>query len=408
MKISRDRIIILFLYTIPVFAVTMPKAIAAIAAVWSGLSLCLLIYEKRFPQIPRQLLMFIPGIIWCALSITWSISPADSVRKLLQIVGIFVSVVMIYDMVNNSDKNSARSIYNSLRYSLVLICLLAMIDFMSNGFITIYLSDVMGRDVRGIETYVKNSPFLKNAAVIISVTIWPVIVSMNVISGVIFSAMVMITLVTLGSNTALFAFLVGLTIICVYKYISRNVLKLISIFFLGLVFVMPVLPKLLPPPIEILRIFPVIPNSMYHRLSIWEFTADKISQKPIIGFGMDTARAMPEGKDQIIVTIDIPGRTKSIHSQERLPLHPHNSILQWWLELGAIGAILFAIPIVYSIYNITNYLKGNDTKITAAAMSVSAITISTSSYGIWQSWWLSLIGIYLVMLLIVERNECSG
>ncbi len=68
-----------------------------------------------------------------------------------------------------------------------------------------------------------------------------------------------------------------------------------------------------------------------HRLLIWSFVGDRIAEHPLRGWGLDSSRAIPGGRDPIR-----PDETW-------LPLHPHNAPLQLWLELGVPGAVLFAL-----------------------------------------------------------------
>ena len=68
-----------------------------------------------------------------------------------------------------------------------------------------------------------------------------------------------------------------------------------------------------------------------HRLLIWSFAGDRIAERPVTGWGLDSSRAIPGGDDPI--------RPR----ETWMPLHPHNAALQVWLELGAPGAALFAL-----------------------------------------------------------------
>ena len=81
-------------------------------------------------------------------------------------------------------------------------------------------------------------------------------------------------------------------------------------------------------------------DSAGHRLLIWSFVGTRISERPALGWGLDSSRAIPGGKYEIR-----PG-------QARLPLHPHNAALQIWLELGGIGALPAAALIALLWYRI--------------------------------------------------------
>src|SRR5207302_8324015 len=68
-----------------------------------------------------------------------------------------------------------------------------------------------------------------------------------------------------------------------------------------------------------------------HRLLIWSFTGEHIAERPLLGWGLDSSRAIPGGNSEIR-----PG-------QNWLSLHPHDAALQVWLELGMPGAVLVAL-----------------------------------------------------------------
>ena len=130
-----------------------------------------------------------------------------------------------------------------------------------------------------------------------------------------------------------------------------------------------------------------LPNSAAHRLLIWDFTAERIAERPILGWGMDSSRAIPSGTlrtDE--ATRNAFGLTSHaahhwfIHAQ-LLPLHPHNLALQVWLELGLIGAVLMALLLAMLALACR----------TPAACGVFAagLVIAMLSYGAWQYWWVS-------------------
>ena len=65
---------------------------------------------------------------------------------------------------------------------------------------------------------------------------------------------------------------------------------------------------------------PSLSNSIKHRFLIWQFVLNKIAAHPVLGYGFDSSRHLPGG--------DAP----AMNGQSVLPLHPHNGILQVWLE----------------------------------------------------------------------------
>ena len=80
-----------------------------------------------------------------------------------------------------------------------------------------------------------------------------------------------------------------------------------------------------------------------------------------------------------------------------IPLHAHNSILQIWLELGIIGLFIFLLLIGVILNNIFIFKKYSRNISTVAIASFFLVFFTTqSSYGLWQSWWLSIIFINIV------------
>ncbi|MBS7789639.1 O-antigen ligase family protein [Roseococcus sp. SDR] len=130
-----------------------------------------------------------------------------------------------------------------------------------------------------------------------------------------------------------------------------------------------------------------LPFSAAHRLLIWDFTAERIADRPVLGWGMDSSRAIPGGTERTSQeTRTAFGLTAHdahhwfIH-QQMLPLHPHNMPLQIWLELGAVGAALMALLLALVALACRNPA--------ACGAFAAALVISLLSYGMWQYWWVA-------------------
>jgi O-antigen ligase len=130
---------------------------------------------------------------------------------------------------------------------------------------------------------------------------------------------------------------------------------------------------------------------------IWSYTKEKILERPLVGHGFFSSRFI--GEDYKI--IDIKNDKKSA-----IPLHPHNFIMQVWLELGLLGIIVF----YFFIYNLIKRLKPFTEKqfYLSAFPIVSFIQvffIGQLSYGFWQSWWIAIIIINFMLYSILFADE---
>jgi O-antigen ligase len=131
--------------------------------------------------------------------------------------------------------------------------------------------------------------------------------------------------------------------------------------------------------------------SVRHRLEIWWFTGNRIAEHPLLGWGLDSARAIPGGSDP------------TPEGPPWLPLHPHNGALQIWLELGLPGALLFAG------FNAWLWLRLGAVgwlRLFAAAAGGSlcaAQLIGVAAYGIWEEWWIGTQFMALFLILVMGR-----
>lgn len=132
-----------------------------------------------------------------------------------------------------------------------------------------------------------------------------------------------------------------------------------------------------------------------HRLVIWHFTGSRIAERPVLGWGLDSAKSIPDGDQRVVDYVDQTELTKmgkktreSMREAVVMPLHPHNAVLQVQLELGMAGLVALAAFLVLTIRAIpTNgpwMIRGCRMGLFAGALSVACV-----SFGVWQSWWVS-------------------
>lgn len=116
--------------------------------------------------------------------------------------------------------------------------------------------------------------------------------------------------------------------------------------------------------------------SIPHRLEVWDFVAQKISEKPLLGHGMDSTRFLHS--DQIMPNM----RTHNV-------LHPHNAVLQIWIEFGLVGALLAAAFVAYLFYKMESLCPLLQRYY--AALFVVLMGVLSTGYGLWQAWQLGFL-----------------
>lgn len=135
------------------------------------------------------------------------------------------------------------------------------------------------------------------------------------------------------------------------------------------------------------------------RLEIWNFIAGHIFEHFLYGSGVEATRA--------IQSFD----TNQIYYPSDTVLHPHNFALQIWIEFGLVGATLAVMFCAHMLHLIRTKLSVDNARV-ALPVFVAWLSVNTTGYGIWQSWWLGASFFTLALVVLVVRfgaeNEPLG
>jgi O-antigen ligase len=155
-----------------------------------------------------------------------------------------------------------------------------------------------------------------------------------------------------------------------------------------------------------------LPPSAAHRVLIWNFVTDRIAERPLLGWGMESSREIPGGAERFDrATLDRFGLTSpeardwfGAEAARRLPLHTHNNALQVWLELGLIGAAL-AAGLAAAVM-----LAAGAAPYAPAALGAAVAGAATGqlSFGVWQPWWIASLVLVAVVLSALPRERAQG
>jgi exopolysaccharide production protein ExoQ len=229
---------------------------------------------------------------------------------------------------------------------------------------------------------------------VFAIMLWPavaILASKRPVYGVAGVVLCLAVFATFQTGAAIAAVAFG-AIIFVCVYIAPRVMAPLTAALLGIsVLLAPTIDDVLPEPKELFEELD-LPRSAYHRLLVWQFTGDRISERPLAGWGFNTSRAIPGGKDNLDA------------SEVALPLHPHNAALQWRLELGVLGALLGAALFVVATVCAQRYGRNRMTQAAGSATVASAFCIAMLSFGAWQSWWLSSLFVIAGITVLACRN----
>jgi hypothetical protein len=125
-----------------------------------------------------------------------------------------------------------------------------------------------------------------------------------------------------------------------------------------------------------------LPKTDSMRMGYWSHAIDWIRLRPVQGWGLDASRSFGPG----------------------IVLHPHNSPLQVWLELGGIGAVAGA---AFWAVALTRLSRPTPSLSAAATVACAAVyLLSGVNFGVWQDWWLALGALIAVLAVMnAPTNE---
>ena len=110
------------------------------------------------------------------------------------------------------------------------------------------------------------------------------------------------------------------------------------------------------------------------RLDIWQFAFSHFWDNPLTGIGLQGFRKLPLPPEGIVSNA-----------------HPHNFLIQLYLETGGIGLILTWLLIVYVVRQFWGYAQKNIYGLAALSGLVAFFTASLANTSIFQPWWLLFV-----------------
>ncbi|MDE0392191.1 MAG: O-antigen ligase family protein [Rhodospirillales bacterium] len=369
-----------FAALLPVVCVVAPKgtvvllllaAVMAIPTYWW--------MHRRFP-IPDLRISIVLAllVVWCAIASGWSDDPTRSLLLTLRVAVLFAAGMALFPVVAALNEVAKNYICLWLIAGSALSLVLMVVE-MGLGYPTVHTFKELSEGREAIA--------FNRGAIALSMITWPVVAFLwN--RGIGWKALaipvVLGTLsVFLESAAATLGFLVGvasvLIIVCQRKMGRLTTLAACVVAFIALPFAMREMHKYEWHRADWLS------QSEQHRVEIWNFSLERIAEKPVFGWGFDESRHIAKlffGADE--------------SSRSMVPLHPHNGPLQILLELGSVGAVI-ALALLWLIAHQLERLPGRAREC-SQALFVASLAVGCVAFGQWQNWWIALI--FSVALLV--------
>ncbi len=205
-----------------------------------------------------------------------------------------------------------------------------------------------------------------------------------------------------GSRTAGYGMVVALVAGVIFQILGRHRIR-ITVAALAMLFLLPVAitatgfsPKDIS---ENLSRQYGSAYSVVYRAYVWQFTAEKIMQRPLLGWGAGASKRV--GTDEAGVISD----PKFGDLGEPIPSHPHNGILQIWLEFGIAGAIAAFIILSRGLVLLDRQATSPGTRTWAFAGVTLLACFFGFSFSVSSSWWLASVIICIALASAFLRSS---
>lgn len=327
--------------------------------------------------------------LWGVLSVFWAQNAENSALRAARLLVEVALGASIAVYVTKAASETRQRWLTAAAWGVAFAVLLALVERATDGEISQWLMPRHG--VTGTNP----------GATVMALLFAPVVAHVRAggrwVLALALAAGVLLSVFLLHSDTAKLALLLAIFAGGVAGVAGGRLLRVMALSFGLLILAAPVLVNRFDTSALLEARADAMKPSMVHRLVIWRWVTGQIEQKWWTGWGLESSRNIPEGRQKT----PLPGSGLWV---ENLPLHPHNAALELWVDLGAPGAILGA-AILGGITWRAGRTKARSTAMVRTMVIVAAVVIASSSYGLWQSWWLASLWLTGALAASVAARE---
>lgn len=386
------------LFALPL-AVFAPKALAPLFALVALAALAIHVRTRRsFLPVPKRLGAALAAFLALAAgSAAWSLAPDRTLEAAVPLAGLFLGFACLLGLAHGLDDRDRARMRAALLIGLAAGLALLLIErSLDRPLLRAGLAWLGWRTNTLIFT-------LKPAATVAALLVWPgLLIAARRFSRAVVpaAAVAMGAIAFAGSDAAVLGLALGVPAFLLARGRPRLAGPVVGAALAGLILAAPWIPSLFPDPRVSMTGIEYLPNSGVHRIAIWQTTAARIHERPWLGHGFDTSRTLYPSSTSVVVRFAKPtiGKSEGFNA-EPIPLHPHNMILQVWLELGVVGATATLAALLSILVGLERMPLEKTERAAGYGFFVTALAIAAVAYGAWQAWWLSALGLSAAFLV---------
>jgi O-antigen ligase len=405
-------------YAILSVAAVLIVPVAALEPLWltiiAGMAALAAILEHarrdEWPHLHHVLTgLLVALILWAAATSFWSIIPNRSASQAFELFLFAAGLTILLSTALNLDAPGRESLETFLMVGFAIGLLFVLSELATSGFVHAALSGILATDNTDL-TRAKNLFNLNRVSSVMSIAVWVAVIPVWRRFGWIGAAVLVpvtgFAISQLQPGSPFLAIVAGAAIFAIAWFAPRVAMTMLLIAVAVGLLMIPFIPELQPLLADMIRDLGLSEFSLHHRMEIWQFASEHSLARPFAGWGLDSSRLI--GVGQVTIVDDAPN--VGFRNVDVLPLHPHNALLQAWLELGVVGALILAALFASVVLAIRRHVRGHLERAAAYALFVAAFINAELSFGIWQGWWIScnaLAAILLTALVTPSRASNS-
>ena len=407
MRLSNAQILTATALLLPPIALIVPLGAAPLFVVMIlALFVLHLVNRGQFDAF-REPFFLMTGIflLWAAISLIWTPEPARGLRTVSKLAVLFAGGLLAIASTRYLTHKERETCGTTLLIGVIGATIYLSIEMYGQG-------PIRSAILKFFEEPAYQSFFLNRPTSIIVLMLWPAIIVLqqrfSPWVGCVALAIAFGMLAPAESATALVALGAG-GLVYLIASVRRLTQAVRIVCTVGVALSILALPLFtgISDRIDSWNATSGVENSLAHRLYIWDFAASRTLEKPVAGWGIESARGLARGTPQI--SEQRPGESgvearKRYFMSARMPLHPHNAGLQIWVELGAIGSLLFAGMVGWMMWSAGDRRKWGIASAPMMGLTTTALAIASSGFGIWQSWWMSSLWLAAILTLAVTKR----
>ncbi len=328
---------------------------------------------------------------WALLSAWWALDPAAACWTFTRLAGVMGAALILFDGRKDLSPSDSPPLRRALLGTFAFAALLLGAENLSGTAAHLWWYEALGTPKDFNPTVLNRAEILLLlAAGPCAMALWQWRPRAGALSAVAVLAVAAAVIMLGVSNSNKAALALGLGGAALAWWTGPWLQRLLAGLLAAGVLAAPLLPATLLAPDRLSGYFDKQHYSGLHRLYIWEFTAQRIAEAPVLGWGLDAARRIPGG-DTILPQGGL-----------LMSLHPHNASLQIWLELGALGALFWAL-LLAGLWLGAAGLGRRDARAAATGLLLAGLVVAHLSFGIWQTWWLAALVLGGVIFALALR-----